>query len=75
MSTTHELELPLSRIYFHGSKGVRVIEVLLYGTFNLDLYLFDGDLGLSPVQTEEAYSTVRFGQLHRYLIPTKFLVA
>ena len=24
------LKLPLSRTYFHGSKGVRAIEVLLY---------------------------------------------
>ena len=30
MINTHELELPLSRTYFHGSKGVRGIEVLLY---------------------------------------------
>ena len=27
---THKLEIPLSRIYFHGSKVVHVIEVLLY---------------------------------------------
>ena len=26
----HSLELPLSRTYFNGTKGVRVIEVLLY---------------------------------------------
>ena len=30
MINIHWLELPLSRIYFHGSKGVRAIEVLLY---------------------------------------------
>ena len=30
MINTNELELPLSRTYFHGSKGVRAIEVLLY---------------------------------------------
>ena len=29
MLNTHKLELPLSRTYFHGSKGVRAIEVLL----------------------------------------------
>ena len=28
MINTHQLELPLSRTYFHGSKGVRAIEVL-----------------------------------------------
>ena len=27
MSNTHKLELPLSRTYFHGSKGVRAIEI------------------------------------------------
>ena len=27
---SHYLELPLCRTYFHGSKGVRAIEVLLY---------------------------------------------
>ena len=26
MINTHELELPLSRTYFHGSEGVRAIE-------------------------------------------------
>ena len=30
MINSHLLELPLSRTYFHSSKGVRVIEVLLY---------------------------------------------
>ena len=30
MVNTHKLELPLSRTYFHGSKGIRAIEVLLY---------------------------------------------
>ena len=30
MINTHKLELPLSRTYFHGSKGVRAIEVRLY---------------------------------------------
>ena len=30
MINTHKLELPLSRTYFHGSKGVRAIEVLQY---------------------------------------------
>ena len=30
MINTHQLELPLSRTYFHVSKGVRAIEVLLY---------------------------------------------
>ena len=30
MIKTLKLELPLSRTYFHGSKGVRAIEVLLY---------------------------------------------
>ena len=30
MINTHNLELPLSRTYFHDSKGVRAIEVLLY---------------------------------------------
>ena len=30
MMNTHLLELPLSRTYFHGSKGVRAIEVSLY---------------------------------------------
>ena len=30
MITTHQLELPLSRICFHGSKGVRATEVRLY---------------------------------------------
>ena len=30
MINTHLLELPLSRTYFSGSKGVRAIEVLLY---------------------------------------------
>ena len=30
MINTHWLELPLSRTYFHGSIGVRAIEVLLY---------------------------------------------
>ena len=29
MINTHYLELPLSRTYFRGSKGVRDIEVLL----------------------------------------------
>ena len=29
MINTHYLGLPLSRTYFHGSKGVRAIEVLL----------------------------------------------
>ena len=30
MINTHQLELPLSRTYFHVSKGIRAIEVLLY---------------------------------------------
>ena len=30
MINTHSLELLLSRTYFHGSIGVRAIEVLLY---------------------------------------------
>ena len=30
---THNLELPLSRTSFHGSKGVRAIEVWLYFRF------------------------------------------
>ena len=30
MIYTHQLELPLSRTYFHGPKGVRAIEVLQY---------------------------------------------
>ena len=30
MINIHQLELPLSRTNIHGSKGVRVIEVLLY---------------------------------------------
>ena len=30
MINTHKLELPLSQTRFHGSKGVRAIEVLLY---------------------------------------------
>ena len=30
MINTHYLELPLSRPYFHGSKGVLAIEYLLY---------------------------------------------
>ena len=30
MINTHRLEQPLSRTYFHVSKGVRAIEVLLY---------------------------------------------
>ena len=30
MIATTLLELPLSRTYFHGSKGVQAIEVLLY---------------------------------------------
>ena len=30
MINTHKLELPVFRTYFHGSKGVRAIEVLLY---------------------------------------------
>ena len=30
MINTHLLELPLSRTYFHGSKCVRAIEVVLY---------------------------------------------
>ena len=30
MINTHKLVLPLSRKYFHGPKGVRAIEVLLY---------------------------------------------
>ena len=33
MINTYKLELPLSRKYFHGSKGVRAIEVLLYVIF------------------------------------------
>ena len=33
MVNTHELELPLSRTNFPGSKGVRAIEVLLYIKF------------------------------------------
>ena len=32
MINTHYLELPLSRTYFYGPKGVRAIEVLLYIT-------------------------------------------
>ena len=35
MINTHLLELSLSRTNFHGSKGVRAIEVLLY-YINLD---------------------------------------
>ena len=34
MIITHKLELSLSRTYFHGSKGVRAIEVLLYTCLN-----------------------------------------
>ena len=30
MINTHYIELPLSRTNFHGPKGVRAIEVLLY---------------------------------------------
>ena len=30
MINTHSLELPLSRTYFRGSKGIRAIEVLLF---------------------------------------------
>ena len=30
MINTRKLELPLSRTYFHSSKGVRAIEVRLY---------------------------------------------
>ena len=30
MINTHQLELPLSRTFFHGPKGVRLVEVLLY---------------------------------------------
>ena len=30
MINIHQLELPLSRTYFHGSEGVRAIEVVLY---------------------------------------------
>ena len=30
MKNTHWLKLPLSGTYFHGSKGVQAIEVLLY---------------------------------------------
>ena len=30
MIHTHKLELPLSRTNFHGPRGVRAIEVLLY---------------------------------------------
>ena len=30
MINTHQLELPLSRTYFHSPKGVRTIELRLY---------------------------------------------
>ena len=30
MTNTHYLELPLSRTYFHGSRGVQAIEIRLY---------------------------------------------
>ena len=35
MTNTHFLELPLSRIYFQGSKGVRATEVRQYNTHQL----------------------------------------
>ena len=38
MINTHKLELLLSRTYFHGSKGVRAIEVLLYIVCNVEAY-------------------------------------
>ena len=43
MINTHYLKLPLSRTSFHGPKGVRVIEVLLY--IAKDLF----QLGASPL--------------------------
>ena len=38
MINTHNLKLPLSRTYFHGSKGFQAIEVLLY---NSTVHLYD----------------------------------
>ena len=35
---THKLELPMSQIYFHGSKGSRAVEVLLFLKEFLSLY-------------------------------------
>ena len=40
MINTHKFELPLSRTYFHGTKGVRAIEVLLYHGYTYQLEMF-----------------------------------
>ena len=40
----HWLELPLSRTNFHGPKGVRAYEVLLYCVFSLESLLIDGTM-------------------------------
>ena len=36
MINSQKLELPLSRTYFHGPKGVQAIEILLYMLWLID---------------------------------------
>ena len=51
MINTHKLELPLSQTYFHGSKGVRAIEVLLYYVVYAKSIYLKNPLLLSFVET------------------------
>ena len=55
MINTHLIELSLSGTYFHGFKGVRPIEVLLYLIL---LSLIDWKTGNSTLRgTQEAHKT------------------
>ena len=72
MINTHELELPLSRTYFHDSKGVRAINVLLYSVPHLRLHLFF--LGTRFVPSAN-YEEVQIYSLHQSHIGLKLLTA
>ena len=55
MINTHKLELPLSRTYFHGSKGVRAIEIRLY--YKIEKFAFPMYTEVEYPEYEVLYST------------------
>ena len=72
MIKTHYLELPLSRTCFHGSKGVRAIEVRLYNI--IIIVIISGDtcqmLRRSQSDVYEANVSTIYGRTYLTL-PTK----
>ena len=73
MINTHWLELPLSRTYFYGSKGVRAIEVLLYVYLVTGIFFFLTKYLLNQVFDQHNINTILDHTLNNSLTPVPFI--